>query len=184
MIVSSWNDSNDHPTILIKTLLLYNSLISQQLFPYQSSVGSALSTFKNSVSTLVTPLIAVPLSPLEQYSGITPSEVDASELLRDEFDIVKATTVGIIEPTINLYENHSEFKSKPLVVTISRPWIALSTLNITITLANTVPHALTQSDYNFSTICHRREIPPLIRTYVCPFSGFVIVHNAAAKSES
>ena len=191
-VSSVWNSSEKSPDDILKTLqscVLFSSL---QLYSSQDSINNLLSNFKTSVSTLSSATIAVPLSPLELFTGTRSSVVDVSDLLRDDFLLVQATRVGMVELKASLFATNSSssYKSNPLVITYTRQrslnlTVSLSRRRfISVTLVNNVLQPVENSTtLNFSTVCHRRLYPfsSLSHRYVCPFSGYVITHDCTRK---
>ena len=175
------NVTDSHLFQTINVLRLHGSLISQQLYPGQSGVSNVLANFKTSSNTLSYATIAVPLSSLEQFNGIKSSEIDVSQLFLDDYKNFQSTKIDLIEVNANLFGNQSALKSKPLVVTISRPLGTLPPRNITVTLINIIPHVVISDDSNFTTVCLKQQSPPLVTSHLCPLTGHMIIHNCTHK---
>ena len=179
----AWNTTTGKPYDVLDALKQIGSLVSHQMYPDQSSVASVHTNFRLSLNTLVSPNISVPLSPLEMLARKISTELNVSSLLSDNYGIVQATRIILIEAQSIHFPNQSSFKSNPVIVTVTVPSNTLESHNITISFANTIPNSLHQSDYNFSTICHKRANNSLhlVRRYFCPISGFVVVHNCTNR---
>ena len=186
-VASAWNHSRQSPSGILETLQNFVRFSSSQMYPSQDSVANALSNFKTSVNTLSSAIIAVPLSPLELLAGERSSEVDLSDIFRDDFAVVQSTRFSLVELKASFFSKNSSFKSNPLVISYSIPQgqhMNLSTSRfIIVTLVNNGPFNAEDNAMNFSTSCHRRQYlwASSSRRYVCPSSGYVIVHNCTNK---
>eukprot|EP01036_Dinobryon_divergens_P061798 gene61798-biopygen28316 len=187
-VATAWDPTaQQSPDRILDTLQNMVFFSSSQMHPSQESVSNVLSNFKTSVNTLTSATIAVPLSPLEELAGEVSSEVDLSDLSLDDFSVVQSTRVSLVQLKVSFFSKNSSFKSNPLVITHSVPQsehVNLSTRFVTVTLVNNGPNNAGNSSVNFSTICHRRQYifrSSSSRRYVCPSSGYVVVHNCTNK---
>ena len=189
-VASAWNPSEQSPTGILDMLHTFMLFSSSQMYPSQDSLTNVLLNFKTIVSTLSSSAsIAVPLSPLELLAGERPNEVDLTDLSLDEFSVVQSTRVSLVQLKASFFFKNSSFQSNPLVITHSSVPQAqhtnLSTSRfVTVTLVNNAANNAEDNAFNFSTVCHRRQhlfwASPSHR-YVCPSSGYVIVHNCTNK---
>eukprot|EP01036_Dinobryon_divergens_P033948 gene33948-biopygen26875 len=186
-VATAWNPVEQSPESVIETLQNMVFFSSLQMYPSQDSIPNVLSNFKASVNTLSSTTIAIPQSPLEVLAGEQSSKVDLSDLVSDDFSVVQSTRVSLVQLKASFFSKNSSFKSNPLVITHSvsqSQHLNLSSRFIIATLVNNVPYNATSKVVNFSTVCHRRQY--LFRSssshrYVCPSSGYVIVHNCTNK---
>eukprot|EP01036_Dinobryon_divergens_P061784 gene61784-biopygen27848 len=187
-VATAWDPTaQQSPDRILDTLQNMVFFSSSQMHPSQDSVSNVLSNFKTSVNTLTSITIAVPLSPLEELAGERSSGVDLSDLSLDDFSVMQSTRVSLVQLKVSFFSKNSSFKSNPLVITHSFPQSQhrnLSTRFVTVTLVNNGPNYAGNSSVNFSTICHRRQYlfrGSSSRRFVCPSSGYVIVHNCTNK---
>ena len=154
-----------------------------KMFPLRLlSVNKILSNFRTSAVSLSIPSISVPLSALEILNERQASHVDTSELLIDAYANTQATKVGLIEIQAGLFKQNNSFKSDPLVITLQRPQSMRRPRNIIERFANRIANHAGNNYVNFSTVCHRRSVSPVrFHRYVCPSSGYVVVHNCTNK---
>ena len=178
-VATTWNGSPRMSNGLTEVLIQHNSLVCHQMYPGQRSVSSVYTNFKVSSNTLLSETnISVPLTMVEIIAGIMPTEIDVSGLLSGDYGEVQATRIGLIE--INP-ANQSSYRSNPIIVTVVGLNGAFPSRNITISLANKIPNDVSANGFNFSTVCHKRQVPPLIHRYVCPHSGYVVLHNCTNR---
>ena len=185
-VASAWSPSLQPPSGILDTLQNFVLFSSSQMHPSQDSLANVQSNFKTIVSTLSSETIAVPLSPLELFAGERSSEVDVSDLVLDEFPMVQSSRVSLVQLRASFFSNNISFKSNPLVISHSVPQGRHSNISsrfITVTLVNNAPHNADDNTINFSTVCHKRQYlwASSVHRYVCPSSGYVIVHNCTNK---
>ena len=165
------------PHVFITALKTFGSLVTNQLYAGQSSVGSINSNFRLINSAVFSSAqIMLPQSDLESIAGKKANGIDVTNLLSDE----PAHKVSIIEPQLMLFNQSNLFKSNPLIVTISHQSITSSTRFITVNLVNLFPQSFPNNTANITTLC-KRNTRPLIRRFECPFSGYTIIHNCTNK---